>query len=152
VRTATHVVHPDLDRPATAPAAHARPARFDAPVLHWMLRLACVLEFVGHGAFGILTKAAWVPYFGLVGVPEWIAYRLMPVVGTVDITLGLLVALRPVRAALLYMALWGFWTASLRPLAGEPLWEFLERAPNWAVPLAFLYVRGVGRTWKEWLS
>ena len=87
-----------------------------------------------------------------VGVPEGLAWRLMPVVGTVDVGLGLLVALRPARAALLYMALWGFWTALLRPLAGEPLWEFLERTPNWAVPLALLCARGVGRSWSEWLA
>ena len=136
-----------LDRFLIAPAALARPAP-----LHWMFRVACSLEFVGHGAFGIITKSAWVPYFAVVGIPESLAYRLMPVVGTVDITLGLLVALKPVRAALLYMAFWGFMTASIRPLAGEPLWEFLERAPNWAVPLAFLYLRGFGHTWKEWLS
>jgi hypothetical protein len=152
VTTATSLVRPALDRLAIAPAAYARPARFDSPLLHGMLRLACVCEFVGHGIFGMVTKAAWVPYFGVIGVPEWLAYRLMPPIGAVDIALGLLVALRPARAALLYMAIWGFITASIRPLAGEPLWEFLERAPNWAVPLAFLYVRGIGCTWKDWLS
>jgi hypothetical protein len=117
-----------------------------------MLRLACACEFVGHGAFGIMTKAAWVAYFAVVGMPPELAYRLMPVIGTVDVTLGLLVALKPVRAALLYMAFWGFLTATIRPLSGEPLWEFVERAPNWAIPLAFLYLRGFGRSWNEWLS
>ena len=29
--------------------------------LVWLLRVACAAEFVGHGAFGIITKAAWVP-------------------------------------------------------------------------------------------
>jgi hypothetical protein len=117
-----------------------------------MLRLACGCEFVGHGAFGIMTKAAWVPYFAVAGIPPELAYRLMPVIGTVDVTLGLLVALRPIRAVLLYMACWGFLTATIRPLAGEPLWEFVERAPNWAIPLAFLYLRGFGRSRREWLS
>ena len=149
---ATGPVHSDVDRLAIAPAASVRPARLDAPLLELMLRAACTLEFVGHGAFGLITKAAWVPYFGVVGIPEWLAYRLMPVIGTVDVTLGLVVALRPARAALLYMAFWGFTTASIWPLAGEPLWEFVERAPNWAVPLAFLYLRGFGRSWNEWLS
>jgi hypothetical protein len=152
VSTATHRVPPDVDRVAVAPDAIARPARLDAPAFHWMLRVACACELVGHGAFGIITKSVWVNYFAVVGIPEWLAYRMMPLIGTVDIFLGLLVALRPIRAALLYMACRGLWTATLRPLAGEPLWEFLERAPNWAVPLAFLYVRGVGHTWREWLS
>ena len=113
-----------------------------------------MLEFVGHGAFGILTKPAWVPYYGVLGIPEAWAYRLMPLTGGVDLFLGFLVLLKPVRAALLYMAVWGLWTALLRPLAGEPLWETIERAPNYLVPAALLYLRGVPtdrRSWREWL-
>lgn len=126
-----------------------------AGTLHWLLRLACALEYVGHGAFGVLTKAAWVPYYAVVGIPEAWAYRLMPVTGSADIFLGFLVLLRPVRAALLYMALWGLWTALLRPLSGEPLWETLERAPNCLLPAALLYLRGLPadwRHWREWLQ
>src|SRR5882762_11583966 len=59
--------------------------------LHWLLRLACAAEFVGHGAFGIMTKAAWVPYFGVVGIPPELAWKLMPMIGTVDIMIGLVV-------------------------------------------------------------
>jgi hypothetical protein len=142
--------------PLSAPAAPAAPAPVaavpleHAVLLHWLLRLACVFEFVGHGAFGVITKAAWVPYYGVVGIPpEW-AYRLMPLTGSVDIFLGFLVLLKPVRAALLYMALWGLWTALLRPLSGEPGWETIERAPNYLVPAAFLAVRGLPAVWRDW--
>jgi hypothetical protein len=125
----------------------------DAWRLSWMLRLACAAEFVGHGAFGIITKAAWVPYFGVIGIPPPLAWQLMPVIGTVDITVGLIVGfVKPVRVLLLYMAVWGLLTATIRPLAGEPIWEFVERIPNWAIPLAFLSVRGFGRSRREWLS
>jgi hypothetical protein len=35
--------------------------------------------FVGHGAFGILTKQGWVPDFGVYGIPEvwalWIGFQ-----------------------------------------------------------------------------
>ena len=118
--------------------------------LHWLLRIACGLEFVGHGAFGVITKAAWVPYYGVVGIPPVWAYKLMPLTGSVDIFLGLLVLLKPIRAALLYMALWGLWTALLRPLSGEPVWETIERAPNYLVPAAFLAVRGLPAVWRDW--
>jgi len=125
----------------------------DTGPLYWTLRIACAAEFIGHGAFGIVTKADWVPYFGVVGIPSDLAWKLMPVIGTVDITLGLLVGLvSPLRIALLYMAIWGFLTATVRPLAGESIWEFIERVPNWAIPLAFLCVRGFGRSRREWLS
>jgi hypothetical protein len=118
-----------------------------------MLRVACAAEFIGHGAFGIITKAAWVPYFGVVGIPPELAWNLMPVIGSVDITLGLYVGfVRPARAVLLYMACWGLLTATIRPLCGEPIWEFVERVPNWAIPLAFLCVRGFGRSRREWLT
>jgi hypothetical protein len=157
----------DLTR-APAPAAGApppagvRPARAPRPVarlaaglatgatLHWLLRVACGLEFVGHGAFGVITKAGWVPYYGVLGIPPAWAYKLMPLTGSVDIFLGLLVLLKPVRAALLYMALWGLWTALLRPLAGEPAWETIERAPNYLVPAAFLALRGLPAVWRDW--
>ena len=139
-----------VHRPA-APAGDG-PIVGHALLLFWLLRVACGLEFVGHGAFGVITKAAWVPYFGVAGIPEPWAYRLMPLVGSVDIFLGILVLLKPLRVVLLYMALWGFWTALLRPLAGEPLWELIERAPNYLVPLALLYLRGVPRCRRELFS
>ena len=125
-------------RPGLWPVAWlGRVAPADAGMLHWLLRLACAAEFVGHGAFGIITKAAWVPYFGVVGIPPELAWKLMPIIGSLDITLGLLTLVRPMRGVLLYMAFWGLATATIRPLAGEPIWEFVERVPNWAVPLAF---------------
>ncbi len=89
--------------------------------LEWIFRIAVATEFIGHGAFGIITKKAWVPYFGVVGIPEPRAWKLMPIVGTIDILLGLSVLFRPCRAALLYMTFWGLWTALLRLLSGEPI-------------------------------
>lgn len=121
-------------------------------VLFWLLRLAAGFEYIGHGAFGVITKAAWVPYFEVVGIPERWAWRLMPLIGSVDITLGLLVLLKPVRAVLIYMAVWGLWTALLRPLSGESVWELVERAPNYLIPLALLYLRGLPRSWPEVLQ
>jgi hypothetical protein len=120
--------------------------------IHWLLRLALVSEFVGHGAFGVLTKAAWVPYFGVVGIPEPWAWAIMPLVGSVDITLGVVALVKPMRAVLLYMTCWGLWTACLRPLAGEGVWELLERAGNFGVPLAFLALAGWPRSLTDWVA
>lgn len=142
--------------PATASADGATGATVvsldQALVLFWLLRLATGFEYIGHGAFGIITKAAWVPYFGVVGIPERWAWRLMPLIGSVDITLGLLVLIKPVRLALIYMSVWGLWTALLRPLSGESGWEVVERAPNYLIPLALLYLRGFPRRWPEVLQ
>jgi hypothetical protein len=121
-------------------------------MLHWVLRVAVAACFIGHGAFGILTKAAWVPYFALFGIPEAWAWRLMPVVGAVDLTVGVMMLLRPMRAVLLYMTFWGLMTAFLRPFNGQGVWELLERAGNYGVPLAFLFLLGAGRSFADWFS
>jgi hypothetical protein len=120
--------------------------------LHWLFRLALCGEFVGHGAFGAMTTQAWVPYFTLSGFPEAWAWTLMPVVGSVDITLGVLALIAPTRAGLLYMAWWGLFTASLRPLAGEGGWEFLERSYNFGAPFLMLWVHGWDTHIRSWFT
>ena len=112
------------------------------PVTPWILRVGIAGCFIGHGAFGIITKAAWVPYFAVGGVSEPWAWRLMPLIGTMDILMGLLALFRPCRALLLWASVWGLWTALLRPLSGESCWEFWERAGNYGLPLTFLVVVG----------
>jgi hypothetical protein len=140
--------------PETVPTSLFDPAARQTPEwqLHWLFRLALCAEFVGHGAFGVLTKQVWVPYFTLFGFPEAWAWSLMPVVGSIDITLGVLALVAPTRAALLYMGCWAFLTALLRPLAGEGGWEFLERSYNFGVPFLMLWVHGVGTTARSWVT
>jgi hypothetical protein len=105
-----------------------------------VLRIAAAMCFIGHGAFGLIGKAGWVVYFRVVGIDAGWAFTLMPIVGFVDILLGISVLAWPTKAACAYMALWGLWTAMLRPLAGQGLAECLERAGNYGVPLALLLV------------
>jgi uncharacterized membrane protein YphA (DoxX/SURF4 family) len=69
----------------------------------WTLRIGAALCFIGHGAFGILTKEAWIPFFGLVGIGREAAFTLMPFIGFVDVIVGLTVLITPRPAALLYM-------------------------------------------------
>ena len=120
--------------------------------LHWTLRIAVAMCFVGHGAFGVITKAEWVPYFAVVGIPSDWAFAVMPVIGSVDILLGLAALISPRPIVLLYMAVWGLWTALLRPLSGDVIWETLERAGNYGVPLAFLLAAGPFTSLRDWLT
>ena len=120
--------------------------------LHWLLRLGVVGCFIGHGAYGFLTKEAWVPYFGVVGIDHAWAYRLMPWIGVMDVSLGLTMAVMPLRVVLLHLTVWGLWTAALRPLSGDVVWEFCERAGNYGVPLAFLVLAGVPCSPRGWLT
>ncbi len=106
--------------------------------LEWTLRIGAFLCFVGHGAFGVITKQAWLPYFAVAHIGPETAYKLMPLIGAVDITMGCLVLLSPRPAVVYWMTLWAVWTALLRPLAGESGWEAIERAGNYGVPLAMI--------------
>jgi hypothetical protein len=124
-------------------STHAITARVAA---YWFLRVGAALCFIGHGAFGFITKAAWLPYFGVVGIPEAWAWRLMPVVGAVDVVAGMAVLFAPRALPLLYMTVWATWTALLRPLSGESFFETLERAGNFGVPLALLLLTAAPRS------
>jgi len=131
-------------------ASNRRPSY--TPAVHWILRIAGAMCFIGHGAFGIRTKAAWVAYFAVLGVGEAMAYRLMPIVGANDIFMGISVLLSPCRIVLAWMAVWAFFTSVLRPLAGEAFWETIERAGNYGVPLAFLVMSGWAGSWRGWFE
>ena len=115
---------------------------------YWALRFGTAACFIGHGAFGLITKSAWLPYFAVVGIPARWAWKLMPLVGAVDVLAGMAVLFAPTRLPLVYMAVWALWTALLRPLAGESVFEAMERAGNYGVPLAMLLWVGVPRTWR----
>jgi len=104
----------------------------------WCLRIGAAACFIGHGAFGIITKEAWLPYFAVVGIGRDLAFTLMPLIGALDVTAGVMMLLSPRPIVLMYMALWGLWTAMLRPMAGESVFETLERAGNYGVPIALL--------------
>jgi len=75
----------------------------------------------------------------------------MPWVGIGDIVTGIAVLFYPCRAMVWYMALWGLWTAMLRPMAGESVWEAVERAGNYGVPFA-LFLLTTGGGFKAWLG
>jgi hypothetical protein len=109
--------------------------------------------FIGHGAFGIITKPIWCNYFAVFGIGHDLAYRLMPVLGTVDILMGISLLVYPTRAILAWLVGWGIMTAFLRPLSGEPFAEFIERAGNFGAPLALLVLSGGGgKTIRGWLT
>ena len=116
---------------------------------YWVLRIGAALCFIGHGAFGFITKAAWLPYFGVVGIPAPWAWTLMPLVGAVDVLAAMAVLFAPRALPLIYMSVWALWTALLRPLAGESVFETLERAGNYGVPLALLLLTAMPCTWAD---
>lgn len=120
--------------------------------LQWILRVGIALEFIGHGAFGILGKQAWLAYYHVLGIPDNIGWTMMPITGAVDVTLAILVLVRPTRALIAWMAFWGLFTATLRPLAGQGIWELVERSYNYGGPAMLLLLFGVGHNAREWFE
>jgi hypothetical protein len=119
--------------------------------IHYTLRVAAAMCFIGHGAFGIITKSIWCNYFALFGIDKITAYRLMPVTGCIDIILGIILLFKPIRAIAAWLVVWGIMTALCRPLSGEPFAEFIERAGNFGAPLCLLLLAGGIRLNTRWL-
>ncbi|MEO5961677.1 MAG: hypothetical protein ABIR80_21395 [Opitutaceae bacterium] len=128
-------------------APHTPDAAGNGAVLPRILRTGVAMCFIGHGAFGILTKAGWLPYFGVVGIGEAVAWKLMPWVGAMDITIGLLAFVWPCRALFAWATAWAVWTALLRPFSSQGWPEFFERAGNYGVPAACLVAAGLSGAW-----
>lgn len=111
--------------------------------IHYTLRIAAAMCFIGHGAFGIITKEIWCNYFSVFGIRHDTAYKLMPLVGGVDIAMGISLLFYPTAAIAGWLVMWGLVTASCRPLSGEPFAEFIERAGNYGAPFALLILSGL---------
>ena len=123
----------------------------NADRIQWVLRLAVAGEFIGHGVFALQGKKDWVGWFAKFGISDaGTATQLLFLIGLMDIALALLILIKQVRVARLWMALWGFWTALMRPIVGLPVWDFVERWANWGAPLALLFLVGWPRTLREW--
>ena len=145
--------------------------------LHWVLRISVALCFIGHGTWGIITKAGWLPFFASQGIPLDLAWNLQPLIGAFDILMAFLILWKPRRIILFWMFLWALWTAALRPLSGNlekfqvdgewlvrlatdsmnvakmQTWEFWERAGNWGPPLMLLLMGGTfAMKAKDWFS
>ena len=121
--------------------------------IEWVLRIAVAGEFIGHGVFSLQGKKDWIGWFSQFGVSDaGVATQLLFLIGVIDIALAILILIKPVRLALLWMVFWGFWTALLRPIVGMPVWDFVERWANWGAPLALLLLLGWPKNWREWFS
>ncbi|MEK7136050.1 MAG: hypothetical protein AAB821_00440 [Patescibacteria group bacterium] len=120
-------------------------------LMEWVLKVAVAGEFIGHGVLAVQGKQQWIDWLMQFGLPNAeIASQTLLLIGVLDIILGILVLFKPIRLALLWMVLWGFWTALLRPIVGEPIWDFIERFANWGAPLALFLLVGWPKNFKDW--
>ena len=122
--------------------------------VEWVLRIAVAGEFIGHGVFALQGRQAWIDWFSIFGISDVsIAAQILFFVGLTDVLLAVLILIKPVRLALLWMAFWGLWTALVRwPFGPDPVWDFVERWANWGAPLALLLSYGWPKTAREWFK
>ena len=119
--------------------------------IEWVLRIAVAGEFLGHSVFALQGKAAWLEWISqLTGAAPATAGTLLTLIGLLDLLVAIIVLVRPIKIVLLWAAIWGFWTALVRPLVGEPVWDFVERFANWGAPLALLLLYGWPRNLRDW--
>lgn len=119
----------------------------------WVLRVAVAGEFAGHAVFALQGKADWLKWISqLTGADATTAATILTLVGVADLLIAVIVLVKPIKAVLLWAALWGAWTALVRPIVGMPVWDFVERWANWGAPLALLLLRGWPKNLKEWLK
>lgn len=112
--------------------------------IEWILRIALFGEFFGHGIFAIQLKPRFLEMLtAFTGITGDLANGLMIAIGVMDIVVGILALVYPFRLVLIWAVLWGFMTGLARPIAGDPVWDFIERWPNWGIPLALLYLKGL---------
>lgn len=125
----------------------------NSKIIQWILRIAIFGEFLGHSIFALQGKKEWIGWIQqLIGVEVGLATQLLFLIGLLDLSVAVFVLIRPIRIVLLWATFWGFWTALLRPIVGEPIWDFIERSTNWGAPLALLFLLGWPKNWREWLK
>ena len=111
----------------------------DRTFIEWALRIGVFGTFLGHGIFALQHKPAWLHFLTFWGISTESSWTMMTAIGVIDVFIAGITLLRPNRAVLLYAACWAFATALMRPVAGGFFLDFVERAANWAAPLALYF-------------
>ncbi len=118
-------------------------------IAEWVLRIGVFGAFLGHGIFALGVKQGWIPLITSFGLSEATAIAILPLIGIMDIVVAFLVLIQPIRIVLIWATLWALATAVARPIAGDPIWDLVERTANWAAPLALLVLQGLPKKLKD---
>ena len=118
--------------------------------IDWILRISIFGVFLGHGILALEMKPSFLLLIeGMSGFSGPLAENLLFSIGIIDIITAIFAIVFPFRLLLIWATAWGFLTAVARPIAGDPIWDFIERWANWGAPLALLYVRNLPQNFKD---
>ena len=123
--------------------------------IEWILRISVFGTFLGHGVFALQGKEKWVQWIvNFFSCDAGLATQLLLAIGILDITVALIVLLKPIRAVLLWAVIWTSWTTVMHilPFIGDPIWESVERLAHIGAPLSLLLLLGWPKNLKEWFN
>jgi hypothetical protein len=110
--------------------------------LEIIARIGIFGTFLGHGIAAISVNPKWLPLLTCFGFTTDEAKMIMPIIGTLDVVVAIVILIYPIRIVLFWAILWTFSTAIMRPISGGENIEFVERAANWCLPLVLLFLQG----------
>jgi hypothetical protein len=96
-----------------------------------VLSATTALLLVGHGGLALGQKEILVRHAHVLGFGA----ESVVLAGAMELVLALVVLLAPRPGLLFGVTLWKIGTELLYPIAGAPVWEFIERGGSYAAPL-----------------
>jgi hypothetical protein len=118
-------------------------------LLELFLRIGASCTFFGHGMLALNVNPKWIEHITVFGFADQTAQSLLIVIGCMDLLMTLALLFYPIRAVIIWAVIWPLAASLTYPIVGEPIWEFIERASNWFMPLVLLCMVGVPKTWRE---
>ncbi len=108
--------------------------------IEWLFRIGVFMCFLGHGLIALGGNIAWLPYLEIVGFKGEFAINVMFIIGILDVIVALFILLKPIKIIVLWASFWTLLTALMRPISGESFWAFVERGPNWVLPIVLFLI------------
>ena len=133
----------NINTSSSVEAAKKNNFTIDNKLIEKVLRIGISSTFFGHGYLALGVKASWIPLLMAYGFSKDTAIFLLPLIGVMDMMVCVCMLFYPIQLVVLWAFLWALSTAYSRPLSGEPIIEFIERASNWTVPLVLFFMQGV---------
>lgn len=113
------------------------------------IQFSIFMIFMAHGIGCFLNNGLYIDYIiGFVrdhtalSIKQQQAEELLTVIGIIDVTVAVLVLIKPFKALIYWVIFWGFLTALLRIVDASILnyAEFLMRVPHFGLPLVLLII------------
>lgn len=113
-----------------------------------ILRIAIFTIFFTHGITALTTKT-FTGYLTLIGFSEPFALSVIPLIGLLDIFIGLIILIKPFKIVLIWASTWPLIPAIIELISSNSILDFVGSIPTWSIPLALLYLKGIPKNLKQ---